>query len=125
MTENGYVTPKRCTRPLAANLPARDEPILDFACGTGLSGSAAIGALSSGAAPAGYLDVLLARLAPGGLLAFSYNEHTLAMPKYVPHLERALERGVAPERFREAGAHIVKLGMRSTAYVLENLESPR
>ncbi|MEM7465108.1 MAG: methyltransferase domain-containing protein [Pseudomonadota bacterium] len=38
--ENGYMTPARCASALASELANRDAPILDFACGTGLSGMA-------------------------------------------------------------------------------------
>jgi predicted TPR repeat methyltransferase len=37
---NDYRTPARCAAALAEHLPDRDAPILDFACGTGLSGAA-------------------------------------------------------------------------------------
>ncbi|WP_298431632.1 methyltransferase domain-containing protein [uncultured Jannaschia sp.] len=40
LTEAGYATPRRLAAMLAAHLPARDAPILDFGCGTGLSGEA-------------------------------------------------------------------------------------
>ncbi|KPA22707.1 Trans-aconitate 2-methyltransferase [Shimia sp. SK013] len=38
--ENGYVTPARCARALAAHLADKAAPVLDFGCGTGLSGKA-------------------------------------------------------------------------------------
>lgn len=40
LTRNGYVTPARCAAALAAHLPDRAAPVLDFGCGTGLSGQA-------------------------------------------------------------------------------------
>jgi predicted TPR repeat methyltransferase len=170
VTGNGYMTPGRVAAALAAHLPERSTPILDFACGTGLSGMAladegfsvidgcdlsepmlktarargiyrhlvklapdeapdaapgdygaiaAIGALSPGAAPAYYLEILLGCLAPGGLLALSYNDHTLAEPEYTSRLARAVETGAVAERFREHGDHLVKLGSKSTVYILE------
>ena len=170
VTGNDYRTPGRVAAALAAHLPERDTPILDFACGTGLSGKAlaqagftvidgcdlsepmlrtarslgvyrhlaklapdeapdaapgdygaiaAIGAVSPGAAPASYLDILLDRLAPGGLLALSYNDHTLAEPEYTERLARAIDSGKVVERFREHGDHLVKLGSKSTVYILE------
>jgi predicted TPR repeat methyltransferase len=175
VTGNGYATPGRTAAALAAHLPDRDAPILDFACGTGLSGAAlaaagyttidgvdlseemlktarelgiyrhlvkvapdapppaapgdyaaiaAIGALSPGAAPASYFDTLLDCLAPGGLLALSYNDHTLAEPEYTGRLERALEQGRVAERFREHGDHLVELGSTSTVYILEKRADP-
>lgn len=38
--DNGYATPGRCGAALAANMPDLNAPILDFGCGTGLSGLA-------------------------------------------------------------------------------------
>lgn len=43
VTENGYATPPRCAVALA-RFVASDAPILDFGCGTGLSGLALRGA---------------------------------------------------------------------------------
>jgi len=40
LTQSGYVTPGRCAEALAHALPDRDASILDFGCGTGLSGLA-------------------------------------------------------------------------------------
>ncbi|MEM6342097.1 MAG: methyltransferase domain-containing protein [Pseudomonadota bacterium] len=40
VTENGYVTPDRCARALKAQGADLKAPILDFGCGTGLSGLA-------------------------------------------------------------------------------------
>lgn len=38
--ENGYVTPRRCAAALAEVFPDLSAPVLDFGCGTGLSGKA-------------------------------------------------------------------------------------
>jgi len=38
--ENGYATPGRCAAALAKYIPDTSRPILDFGCGTGLSGLA-------------------------------------------------------------------------------------
>lgn len=38
--ENGYATPGRCASALVDNMPDLTAPILDFGCGTGLSGLA-------------------------------------------------------------------------------------
>lgn len=40
LMENGYATPARVAAALARHMDARDAPILDFGCGTGLSGRA-------------------------------------------------------------------------------------
>lgn len=79
----------------------------------------AVGALSPGAAPARYLDTLIGCLAPGGMIVFSYNDHTLADADYTDRLERHLAAGEVRELFRDHGDHIVKLGSKSTVYVLE------
>lgn len=40
VAENGYVTPGRCAEALAAHTDDLSQPILDFGCGTGISGLA-------------------------------------------------------------------------------------
>lgn len=40
LAESGYLTPGRVARTLAEFLSDRDTPIMDYACGTGLSGAA-------------------------------------------------------------------------------------
>ena len=40
VAENGYVTPGRCAAALAEHMTDMSAPILDFGCGTGLSGLA-------------------------------------------------------------------------------------
>ena len=40
VADNGYATPGRCAAALADNMPDLNAPILDFGCGTGLSGLA-------------------------------------------------------------------------------------
>lgn len=40
VANNGYATPGRCAEALAANMSDLGAPILDFGCGTGLSGLA-------------------------------------------------------------------------------------
>lgn len=40
VAENGYVTPGRCAKALASKMEDKSQPILDFGCGTGLSGLA-------------------------------------------------------------------------------------
>ena len=40
IAENGYATPGRCAAALAAHMEDKSAPILDFGCGTGLSGLA-------------------------------------------------------------------------------------
>lgn len=40
LRENDYRTPARCAEALAAHIADKDTPVLDFACGTGISGVA-------------------------------------------------------------------------------------
>lgn len=40
VAENGYVTPGRCAEALASTMADKSLPVLDFGCGTGLSGLA-------------------------------------------------------------------------------------
>lgn len=40
IAENGYATPSRCAQALTRHLAEKSAPVLDFGCGTGLSGLA-------------------------------------------------------------------------------------
>ena len=168
LAEAGYLTPARVARALAEAWPERDSPILDFGCGTGLSGEAlstvgfttfdgtdissemleharakglyrklwentpgeplgvapgeygaiaAIGVVSLGAAPPETLDMLIDTLAPGGLLALSYNDATLGDAAYLERMKTACATTV--ELVSEAyGPHLNEQDMGSTVYVL-------
>jgi len=167
LTEAGYPTPGRLARALAAEMPDRAAPVLDFGCGTGLSGLAlraagfgaidgtditpemleraaatgvyrktwlgepgtmgavkpgdyaaigAAGVVSLGAAPPETLAMLLDALAPGGLLAFSYNDSTLAADGYIA-AHRAAPTP-AEEISAASGPHVVSNSMGDNAFVL-------
>jgi len=163
VTEAGYVTPARVARALAAHLPDRGTQVLDYGCGTGLSGAAlaaegfaqidgtdistemlgvagtkgiyttlwqsapgeapgtypaivATGVVSLGAAPPETLGMLLGCLAPGGLLALSYNDATLADPAYLDAMAAA--GSVAELLFEEYGPHLPAKEMGAKVYVL-------
>jgi hypothetical protein len=45
----------------------------------------------------------------------------VAEPEYMDRLAQALDSGKAAELVREHGDHLVKLGSKSTVYVLERL----
>lgn len=170
MATGGYATPGRIAQALTGRMPF-DAPVLDFGCGTGISGMAlaaegfslidgtdisaemlehaqdkpayrrlwvsdpgtlatepgeyraiiATGVISLGAAPPETLDLLLSRLAPGGLLAFSHNEATFADPEYIARVDAALTERRAQELLRENGPHLADKGMESTVFVLEKL----
>ncbi|ARE38313.1 SAM-dependent methyltransferase [Rhodovulum sp. P5] len=79
---------------------------------------AAVGVVTVGAAPADLLDDLADALAPGGRLAFSFNDHALAEGSYVAKLGELLSRGFSL-RFREYGPHIRARDLGSTVYVIE------
>ena len=166
----GYATPKRCAEALAAHLQDRAAPILDFGCGTGLSGQAlarvgfevidgvdlsadmlaeanqkgvyrkltqieaeaplpfgqgaydaiaAIGVIGAGAAPISVFDRLMESLGPGGLLVFSFNDHTLADPSNEARVNEWLDCGAARLLFREDGPHLRWLDLNATVYVIE------
>jgi len=164
VTGAGYATPARLAKALAGKAPDLSAPILDFGCGTGLSGQAlkaagfttidgtditpgmlaqaaatgtyrktwlgtagdppptgystiaAIGVVSLGAAPASTLAILLDRLSPGGLLAFSYNDATLADDGYMRALKAA--RSGADLLHEGYGPHLPAKDMGSTVYIL-------
>lgn len=165
----GYATPGRIATALKRHLPNADTAILDFGCGTGISGLAlkeagydtfdgtdisqemlekakslgiyrslslgtpgqitarpgdyaaitAMGVISIGAAPPETLDMVLDALAPGGLLAFSYNDATLPEARYMDALAAVQSSGRAELIFDEYGDHLPKKGMKSRVYILQ------
>ncbi len=170
IAENGYATPKRCAEALSAALPDKDMPILDFGCGTGLSGVAlhqagftsidgvdlspdmlarakakslyrnltvieagdpppgdpgtyaaitAIGVIGAGAAPLSVLDQICAALATGGMLCFSFNDHTLEDPAYEGRITALVENGSLRMISRDYGPHLPARHINSAVYVLE------
>lgn len=161
--ERGYVTPGRIAEALARYLEP-GQTILDFGCGTGLSGMAlktvglgplhgtditaamvdlarerpiydtlwvsepgealpegyaaivATGVISLGAAPPKTFDLLLDALAPGALLAMSFNDPTLEDGSYDAHLETRNE--AFETLFRKHGPHLTEAGMGADVMVL-------
>ena len=170
VAEWGYATPARIAlalRQCGANV---EKPVLDFGCGTGLSGMAlksvgfdvidgtdispemlaqaaardiyrqvwkgepgtlghikrgdyaiisATGVVSLGAAPPETLDMLIDALGPGGLLAFSYNEATLADRSYTDQLDISILAPDIEMVYEENGPHLPAKNMSSTVYVLQ------
>lgn len=170
VTKWGYATPARIAMALRQSGANVEKPVLDFGCGTGLSGLAlkavgfdvidgtdispemlaqaessgayrqvwhgtpgsmghvkrgdypilvATGVVSLGAAPPETLDMLIEALGPGGLLAFSFNEATLADRAYTDRLDIAV---LAPDLelvFEETGPHLPAKDMTSAVYVLK------
>lgn len=170
LSENGYVTPERVAKALAAHMADRAQPVLDFGCGTGLSGLAlkmqgfevidgvdvsgdmlreagekkvyrqleqiapgaplahvpgsyaaitCIGVIGAGAAPLEAFDIVMAGLAPGGLLVLSFNDHTLEDPAYEAKLDSYLDAGRARLLFKEHGPHIRGRDLNANVYVIE------
>lgn len=169
VSARGYRTPGRVARALAAHLPEGIRPVLDFGCGTGLSGLAllregigpvhgtdiveamvaearqkdiyeklwtgqpgvrpadpgvyralvATGVVSLGAAPPETMDLLVDALAPGDVLAMSFNDPTLEHGGYDDRLGDHVEAGSLRTVFREHGPHLDDVGMGSDVIVLE------
>ena len=168
MARLSYATPGRIAAALSRCGAPAERPVLDFGCGTGLSGAAlraagfetvdgtdisvemldiargkgiyralhlatpgevsakpgeyaaivATGVVSLGAAPPEMLDALIGALAPGGLLAFSYNDPTLQAPAYLDVLDRLLSSGRAEQLVREHGPHLSEKVTGSDVIVL-------
>lgn len=164
---SGYATPKRLAEALA-DLADPKTTLLDFGCGTGLSGQAlrdagfqtidgtditpemlekandkgiyrktwlsdpgalnfaqgeyavivAAGVVSLGAAPPETLEQLIAKILPGGFLAFSYNDPTLADQSYTDALGAILANGQAEVVHRAHGPHLPDKGMGSDVIIL-------
>lgn len=159
----GYVTPMRVAKALSEFLAA-GQSILDFGCGTGLSGAAlketglspvdgtditsamveearakniyrelwvsepdaplpegygaivATGVVSLGAAPPETFDLLLDAVAPGALIALTFNDPTLEDGRYDAHLDT--RNAAFDTLFREHGPHLTKTGMGADVMVL-------
>ena len=170
VAEWGYATPVRIALALRQSGANVEKPVLDFGCGTGLSGMAlksvgfdvidgtdispemltlaeargayrqvwkgepgtlghikrgdyaiiaATGVVSIGAAPPETLDMLIAALGPSGLLAFSFNDATLADRAYTDKLDIAVLAPDIEMVFEEHGPHLPAKNMSSTVYVLQ------
>ncbi|MEO0391138.1 MAG: class I SAM-dependent methyltransferase [Pseudomonadota bacterium] len=160
VTAMNYATPARVAEAIRPHV-SPPEPILDFGCGTGLSGLAlaqqgyhtidgtdiseqmlahaydkqhggqdvyrnlwlgtpgsvqatpgdyaaiiATGVISLGAAPPDMLRILLDALGPEGILAFSFNDPTLADAAYTDALAEVIADGTARQLFRQHGPHL-------------------
>ncbi|HHS89426.1 MAG TPA: class I SAM-dependent methyltransferase [Rhodobacteraceae bacterium] len=170
ITERGYRTPARIARALQGRLKPEAE-ILDFGCGTGISGRAltgagfatidgtdisprmleiargkklyrklwlgepgtvpaepgtydaivAAGVVSLGAAPPETLDHLMEALAPGGVLALSFNDPTIADDRYGARLDGWVADKRAELLLREHGPHLDDLDMGADVIILRRL----
>lgn len=79
---------------------------------------AACGVVSLGAAPPETLDLLVNAMAPGGLLAFSFNQATMADRSYTDRLDIITLAPDIEVVFEEDGPHLPAKNMSSTVYVL-------
>lgn len=178
LKDRGYATPERVADALKRALPDKEAPILDFGCGTGLSGEAlstagftriygtdlseemlaqarkkgvynklwttdpdadlpvrpgdyaaitAVGVISVGGAPASVFDDLVRTLAPGGLLVFSLNDQSMALPDYAGRIQQSVSCGKVKVLTEEYGPHVTAHGENSgaTVFVLERLDELR
>ena len=172
VAENGYATPSRAAKALASHVKDLRTPVLDYGCGTGLSGMAlrkvgfsnlhgidvskemvtiandkkayqtlrvfdpdaepplktgefeiitAIGVIGIGAAPLTIFDTIISLLVPGGLFAFSFNDHTLADPAFEAKVSDSVDTGEAKLILREYGDHLPGAGLKSNVYILKIL----
>ena len=172
VAENGYATPSRVAKALASHVEDLRTPVLDYGCGTGLSGMAlrkvgfsnlhgidvskemvtiakekkayqtlrvfdpnaepplktgefeiitAIGVIGIGAAPLTIFDTIISLLVPGGLFAFSFNDHTLADPAFEAKVSDSVDTGEAKLILREYGDHLPGAGLKSNVYILKIL----
>ena len=80
---------------------------------------AAIGVIGTGAAPIDFLHECLSVLAPGNLMVFSFNDHTLAEPEYMNAVDDKVKSGDFRILHQEHGPHISKLDMCSTVIVMQ------
>ena len=170
--KNGYVTPKRIANALKDVVTDQSDFILDYGCGTGLSGFAlqavgfeningldvsqemvslaekksiyknlkvfdpfteipvypdqykiitAIGVIGAGAAPLQVFDSLFTLLPQNGLLAFSFNDHTLNDPSYEKKVQSYLSQGHATMLHKSYGDHLPKANLKSNIYILKKL----
>lgn len=79
----------------------------------------AVGVIGAGAAPVSTLDMLMHALPQGGMLVFSFNDHSLADPCATARLNEWLDCGAARLLFMEHGPHLPSENLQSTVYVLE------
>lgn len=80
---------------------------------------AAVGVIGAGAAPLPVFDELIGALAPGGLFAFSFNDHTLEDPAFEARVAEYADTGAAAVLFREYGDHLPAMELGAVVYVLQ------
>jgi predicted TPR repeat methyltransferase len=79
----------------------------------------AAGVLNPAHAPAEALDNVMAFLRPGGLFAFSLNDHAVADGSYEGRIHMMLDGGWADLLHREYGEHMPAKDLKAWVYVLQ------
>lgn len=78
----------------------------------------AMGVISEGLAPPETIDRVMEKLLPGGLFAFSLNDHALQNPQFEARVAESLDCGTAELLFKEYGEHLPGINMKSNVYVM-------
>jgi predicted TPR repeat methyltransferase len=78
----------------------------------------AMGVIATGHAPASMIEDVLEKLAPGGMLVFSLNDHTLGFQEYPDTVDRVIADGRAECLYDEYGDHLPKLEIKARVIVL-------
>jgi len=94
------------------------ENPFDFTPGT-YRHMTAMGVIATGHAPASTIRDALYKLAPGGLLVFSLNDHTLEFPEYPQTVVAVEDEGLATLVFDEYGDHMPAIGLNSRIIALQ------
>jgi predicted TPR repeat methyltransferase len=78
----------------------------------------AIGVIGSGAAPVTLLYELFKKIGQGGLIVFSFNDHTLKDPAFECCVMNHTDCGAFELLFKEHGPHLPKKGIGANVYVM-------
>lgn len=79
----------------------------------------AAGVLNPAHAPAEALDTIMGMLEPGGLFAFSLNDHAVKDGSYEGRINTLIDCGAAELMFREYGEHMPGQDLKAWVYVLK------
>jgi len=78
----------------------------------------AVGVIGAGAAPLVVFHQVISKLASGGLLIFSFNDHTLEDPSYEAAVNHEIDNNNFELLFKEHGPHLPGREIQSNVYVL-------
>ncbi len=79
---------------------------------------AAIGVIGNGAAPLSFFHDIVGQMRADSYFVFSFNDNTLADPRYEAAVDAIIAGGKHELLFREYGPHFPKRNMNSNVYVL-------